>query len=215
MPKRELTNAQKENKLKFVEKALYNLEIFETSFMPKSLVQATLPHSKVVDKDKKESFIFERKNGNYTLTLIANPHYGLPYGSVPRLILSWLTSQAVRNKNRRIELGNITEFVKRIGLNSAIGGERGSITSVIEQTKRLFNCNISCVCDNGKNDIKIKNFSMIFEAEMWWDIKNSPEKSATSFLFSPLTKLESCLKMIYNENMEGTGHERKNVRKRI
>ena len=55
-------------------------------FMARAMVQATLPHKKVAGNE------FERRNGNYTLTLLAPSKIGLPYGTVPRLLLAWLTT---------------------------------------------------------------------------------------------------------------------------
>ena len=56
-------------------------EVGALGFMARAMVQATLPHRKV------EGTFFERKNGNFTLSMQAHPSIGLPYGSVPRLLL--------------------------------------------------------------------------------------------------------------------------------
>ena len=61
-------------------------------FMARALVQATMPHS------RPEECFFERTNGAFTLTMMAPPKVGLPYGSVPRLLMAWLTTEAVRTK---------------------------------------------------------------------------------------------------------------------
>ena len=45
-------------------------------FMARALVQATMPHSKPTDH------FFKRTNGALTLTIMAPPDVGLPYGSV-------------------------------------------------------------------------------------------------------------------------------------
>lgn len=50
--------------------------------MARAMVQATLPHKKVVGNE------FERRNGNYTLTLLAPSKIGLPYGTVLWLLLA-------------------------------------------------------------------------------------------------------------------------------
>jgi hypothetical protein len=67
--------------------------------MARILVQATLPHS------RPETHEFERVNGRFTLYMNAPPSVGLPYGSYPRLALAWLSTEAVRTRNREIELG--------------------------------------------------------------------------------------------------------------
>ncbi len=67
-------------------------------FMARILVQATLPHSKTEGNE------FVRTNGNYTLSLLSPSHIGLPYGSMPRLLLAWLTTEAVRTGQRELGL---------------------------------------------------------------------------------------------------------------
>jgi hypothetical protein len=59
------------------------------AYVARGLIQATLPHSKTSEP------FFTRKNGNYTLSMTANPRYGLPYGSVPRLLLCWLADEVI------------------------------------------------------------------------------------------------------------------------
>src|SRR5277367_6131729 len=54
------------------------------------LVQVTMPHSKQ-SGDK-----FTRSNGGFSVTMVAASDYGLPYGTVPRLLLAWMTTEAVR-----------------------------------------------------------------------------------------------------------------------
>ena len=68
-------------------------------FMARALVQATLPHKKVTGPE------FTRRNGAYTLTLLAPSHIGLPYGIVPRILLAWMTTEAVRTQSRELVLG--------------------------------------------------------------------------------------------------------------
>lgn len=63
-------------------------------FMARALVQATMPHRK-----PKEHF-FERSNGVFTLEMTAPSRYGLPYGSIPRLLMVWMTTEAVKTSNR-------------------------------------------------------------------------------------------------------------------
>ena len=62
-------------------------------FMARAMVQATLPHRAV------DGTYFERKNGAFTLSLLASPKIGLPYGSIPRLLLAWVTTEAVKTKS--------------------------------------------------------------------------------------------------------------------
>lgn len=60
-----------------------------------------------------------RRNGALTLSLLAPSHVGLPYGALPRLLLSWLTTEAVRTRERTLVLGpNLSryfEVLPRVG----------------------------------------------------------------------------------------------------
>ncbi|MDH3638867.1 MAG: hypothetical protein OES09_10470 [Gammaproteobacteria bacterium] len=51
-------------------------------FMARALTQATMPHKKT------EEYAFERTNGAFTLSNVAPPSIGLPYGTVPRLLVA-------------------------------------------------------------------------------------------------------------------------------
>ncbi|MGB5573344.1 MAG: pirin, partial [Thermoanaerobaculia bacterium] len=57
-------------------------------FMPRILVLTNLPHR------RPKSHRFDRFNGRHTLRLSAPRRIGLPYGSYPRLLLAYLTTQA-------------------------------------------------------------------------------------------------------------------------
>jgi hypothetical protein len=101
-------------------------------FMPRMFVLATLPHS------QPKANQFERVNGRYSLRLEARFSIGLPYGIYPRLILAYLTTQAIRTKSREIGLGRTPgDFARRLGL-SPISGKRGNVRRLQEQLERLL-----------------------------------------------------------------------------
>lgn len=113
------------------------LEAGALGFMARAMVQATLPHKKVDGNE------FERKNGNFTLSLMAPSKIGLPYGSVPRLLLAWVTTEAVKTRTRELELGDsMAVFMGELGM-SPTGGARGDITRLKNQTRRLFASTVS------------------------------------------------------------------------
>jgi hypothetical protein len=147
-------------------------------FMARALVQATLPHS------KHEGNEFERINGNFKLSILSPAKIGLPYGSIPRLLISWLTTEAVRTQQREIVLGHtLSEFMEQLGLIPT-GGRWGTITRLREQMKRLFASSISCTYDNGDN-WSIKNVQPVSNAMLWWD----PKKPMQAALFESTVTL--------------------------
>ena len=104
----------------------------QIGYLGRVLVQTTLPHS------RPRETAWERANGRLTLSLMAPPSVGLPYGVIPRLVLLWLTMEAKRSGQRELELGGtLTEFLDRIELGRR-GGERGDIGRLREQVTRLF-----------------------------------------------------------------------------
>ena len=103
-------------------------------FMARALVMATMPY-----KDPKE-VIFTRRNGDFSLRMVAGYEGGLPFGIYPRLLMSWLTTEVVQKRSPVIELGDsLGMFLRNVmDLRSNSGGSRGTYTRVNEQMKRLF-----------------------------------------------------------------------------
>jgi hypothetical protein len=95
----------------------------DAAFLARQLIQATLPHS-----DPKAD-TWTRRNGNFALAVQAglNPFtgktYGIPYGIIPRLLLFWITTEAIKTNNPRLELGSsLAQFMRDVGLNPSTGG---------------------------------------------------------------------------------------------
>ncbi len=138
-------------------------------FMARAMVQATLPHRKV------EGTEFERRNGNYTLSLLAPSKIGLPYGSIPRLLLAWLTTEAVKTKSRELALGDsMSAFMAELGLQ-ATGGSHGSITRLKTQTRKLFASTINATYDDGVQTVDA-GFRIADTTVLWWHAQE-PEQA--------------------------------------
>src|SRR5262249_52989765 len=116
-------------------------------FMARAMIQATLPHSRVEGNE------FVRKNGAYTLAMWS--HAGLPFGSIPRLLPSWLATQAVRTQSRELLLGDtLSGFMRELAMVPT-GGRWGSVTRLKEQTKRLFSATVSCAYDDAQKSAEL------------------------------------------------------------
>lgn len=151
----------------------------ESAFMARQLVQATLPH-----KNPGNVPAWSRKNGDLTLTL--RPGWdekkekliGYPYGTIPRLLLFWITTEAIRTKNPRIELGNsLAKFMEELGLDPYQGGKRSDVKRLQEQMRRLFQSTISFT-QYTKGQAWL-NMQVAPKGMLWWDEK----KPAQSTLF--------------------------------
>lgn len=133
-------------------------------FMARVITQATLPHSKPAGNE------FTRRNGAFELTILSPSSVGLPYGSIPRLLLAWMTTEAVRTRSPVLELGpTLSAFMAALGLTCR-GGERGDITRLRNQTMRLFCSTVSCRYEDKTHD-EGANLNIVEKYSLWWSPK--------------------------------------------
>jgi hypothetical protein len=106
----------------------------QLGFMARALVLATMPY-----KDPKTD-AFTRQNGDFRLRIVAGYEGGIPFGVYPRLLMSWVSTEAVRKQSPTVELGeSLAAFLQDVmDIKGIGGGPRGSATRVAEQMKRLF-----------------------------------------------------------------------------
>lgn len=155
----------------------------ELAYMAKHLVQVTLPHS-----DPGDIQAWTRTNGDLTLVITrsnldirSGKLIGYPYGTIPRLLLYWLTSEAVRTKQRVLKLGNsLSQFMREVGLNPDTGGgKRGDAVRLKEQMNRLFAATISFQYANmtqGHFEQRL-NMNVTRRTQLWWNPKNPAQGS--------------------------------------
>lgn len=156
----------------------------DAAYLPRELVQVTLPH-----KNPGDVPVWTRTNGNLTvgiqpgINLTTRESYGYPYGSIPRLLLFWLTTEAVRKKSRRLELGHsLNDFMANLGLSAYTGrGKRGDATRLRNQMDRLFNASISFVSTGQRTDDEFRisrlNMHIAPKSELWWS-RRDPDQTA-------------------------------------
>lgn len=142
-------------------------------FMARSLTMATMPHSRV------DGCEFSRHAGGFRLCMLAPSEIGLPYGSIPRLLMAWMTTEAVKAKQRELVLGpSLSSFMASLDLMPT-GGRWGSITRLRDQMCRLFSCSVhgfwERMVGRRKTEMMV-NFNVVSKAQLWWDPK-SPEQS--------------------------------------
>lgn len=143
----------------------------ELGFMPRIFVQATLPHSRPKGHE------FERVNGRYSLHLTAPPSVGLPYGSYPRLVLAYLTTEAVRTKSSEIQLGaTFSDFMCRLGL-TPVTGKRGTVTRMRDQLHRLFSTTIRWTyIDEARGRASGRGLVIAGEYRLWWSHRDPAQQ---------------------------------------
>ncbi len=133
-------------------------------YMARILAQVTLPHSKPTGNE------YVKKNGYLTLSILSPSHIGLPYGGIPRVVLSWLTTEAIRTREREIVLGNnLSSFMAQVGLVPT-GGRWGTIPRLQSQLRRLFVSEIICTYDTEFASLGT-SLGVASEYQLWWDTK--------------------------------------------
>ena len=158
-------------------------ENVEWAFMARQLVQCTLPHRNPGNVER-----WMRRNGTLSLVIRQGWDAGLdrplgyPYGSIPRLLLFWMVTEAKRTGKRRLELGHsLAEFIHLVGLNPDTGGgKRGDAKRLREQMRRLFGASISfqqSLTGPDRQGVRWLNMDVAPRGELWWDIKDPEQPS--------------------------------------
>lgn len=143
-------------------------------YMARVLVQATMPHSAKAGNE------FSRTNGNLHVSILAPSDVGLPYGSYPRLLLAWLTTEAVRTKSSTLYLGeSLSEFMSKLGLLPT-GGRWGTIPRLRDQADRLFKSYVTAyeTTQDGQNGrSRGGNIMVADEWDLWWSPRLPSDQS--------------------------------------
>jgi hypothetical protein len=98
-----------------------------------------LPHKRTADA------VWERNGGQVKLLVESGldsrkQQIGIPYGSIARMILLYLQTQAVRTKSREVELGgSMNAWLTTMGI--PVGGKTYQI--VREQSRRISRCRLT------------------------------------------------------------------------
>ena len=117
----------------------------DLGFMARMLALCSLPRT---NPDQRYRYV--RRNGPYTLVMSATGINKLPYGNLPRLILAWVSTEAVRTGSREIVLGkSLSDFMRALGVYSSSGGKH---TRLRNQMKRLFGCTVSMTYEDKHGD---------------------------------------------------------------
>lgn len=151
------------------------LAALDMAFVSRVMVQAFLPH-----RDPKQ-IGWKRTNGNFSLSVKSGivdedgvfKTVGVPYGTIPRLLMAWLNSEAFRNSQnpdninpRKIYLGkSLSQFLEKLGIDRS-GGTKGGITRFKNQAERLFRAEITITCTGedvvAERDMKIADSRVFF-----------------------------------------------------
>ena len=135
----------------------------DRGFMARTMALCSLPRSNPGNQHQ-----YKRVNGPYKLILSRTGEYKLPHGSNPRLILAWISTEAVRTGSREIVLGrSLSEFMRRLGISSTDGRGQARLRN---QMKRLFNCSVQLNYTAGERETSAT--ALVAElTDFWWNPK--------------------------------------------
>jgi hypothetical protein len=142
-------------------------------FSARVLVQASLPH-RTPRQTQLQNGRWIRRNGNFALIMqqgcdIEGKDLGFPYGSIPRLLLAYFSTEAVKTKNREISLGNsLSEFMRAIGMYS----NGRDIKRLKTQLNRLLSASIAFRYEGEDTGVAGSNRPIARKFFFWWDEKN-------------------------------------------
>ena len=139
----------------------------DLGFMARTMALCSLPRSNPGNRLQ-----YTRVNGPFTLYMTVTGGNKLPFGNLPRLILAWICTEAVRTGSREIVLGkSLADFMRSLGVYSSSGGK---YTRLRNQMKRLFGCSVSMTYEDKRGEQFVS--SLIAErGEFWWNEREPDE----------------------------------------
>ena len=135
-------------------------------FMARLMTLCSLPRTN--PGTRKE---YVRRNGPFALFMNATAGANLPYGNLPRLLLAWMCTEAVRTQSPDLVLGrSLSEFMKKLGMAPAGAGR----TRLRNQMTRLFSAVVSLVYTDDGGEVSMGS-RVTSRAALWWDPKRPDE----------------------------------------
>ena len=143
----------------------------DMGFMARLMTLCSLPRTNPGNRLQ-----YKRVNGPFTLYMIAGGGNKLPYGNLPRLLLAWVCTEAVKIQSRDLILGaSLAEFMGKLGIHDRSGSARGDRTRLRNQMKRLFRCQVELVYEDKHGERSVSS-RIANRTELWWDPKRPEER---------------------------------------
>ena len=143
----------------------------DLGFMARMMALCSLPRTNPGNRLQ-----YKRQNGPFKLIMIAGGDNRLPYGNLPRLLLAWVCTEAVRTQNRELVLGrSLAEFMRMLGIYHNSGGRGGVQTRLRNQMRRLFNASVQLIYEDGHREASASSF-VADRTEFWWNERKPDER---------------------------------------
>ena len=139
----------------------------DLGFMARTMALCSLPRSNPGNRLQ-----YKRVNGPFTLYMTASGGNKLPFGNLPRLLLAWVCTEAVRTGSRELVLGrSLSEFMRTLDIYSNSGRVH---TRLRNQMKRLFGCTVTMVYEERGSFARVSSY-VADKHEFWWN-KRKPDE---------------------------------------
>ena len=142
----------------------------ELGYMARLLALCSLPRTNPGNRLR-----YVRRNGPYTLVMTATGTTAkLPYGNLPRLLLAYVTTEAVRTQSPVIVLENsLSEFMRTLGIYSTSGDVH---TRLRNQMDRLFGCSVTLTYEDEQRK-RFMTSAIATRGEFWWNPKRPDDRT--------------------------------------
>ena len=141
----------------------------DMGFMARLMALCSLPRTNPGNRLQ-----YKRVNGPFRLYMTASGGNKLPFGNLPRLILAWVCSEAVRTQSRELVLGkSLSGFMRLLGVYSSSGEKH---TRLRNQMKRLFGCTVSMIYENERGEARVS--SLVADRTVFWWSEGKPDQSS-------------------------------------
>ena len=115
------------------------------------------------------------RSRSYRIPLLVSACY--PYGNLPRLILAWVSTEAVRTQSRVLILGSsLSEFMRTLGMEDRSGSPRGDRTRLRNQMDRLFHSHVQLIYEDEQHKASVSS-QVADRTDLWWNPKRPDEPS--------------------------------------
>ena len=145
----------------------------DLGFMARMMALCSLPRSNPGNRLQ-----YKRVNGPYMLYMNAVGGCKLPFGNLPRLLMAWLSTEAVRTQSRELVLGrSLAEFMRTLGvLSSDSGGASGVRTRLRNQMRRLFNTHVRLIYEDEHGEQFVSS-AIADRGAFWWNERKHDQPS--------------------------------------
>ena len=141
----------------------------DLGFMARLMALCSLPRTNPGNQIR-----YIRQNGPFALVMTAGGKSKLPFGNLPRLLLAWVSTEAVRTRSHVLVLGDsLSEFMRTLGVYSSAGGVA---TRLRNQMDRLFNAHVSLIYEDELRKATV-NSLIARRTEFWWNPKRPAEST--------------------------------------